>query len=178
MYKCYFDKSNIELWKTHLSAISRICKLHIQISNSHMCVEAGPASQDAVIKSISASPGLQCRPGSCPAGWSSAKQLFNTKALRRPADCSRNKEEITRYLSKSCADFLQDRVWFLHIQVLHHLLPNSHTCCKEWLKEAEGYSWKTTFFLLSSQLFKKTHWVHIPQANCWRMPIGCRMPAR
>jgi hypothetical protein len=34
--------------------------LHIQISNRHMCVEAGPASQDAVIKSISASPGLQC----------------------------------------------------------------------------------------------------------------------
>jgi hypothetical protein len=35
--------------------------LHIQISNRHMCVEAGPASPDAVIKSISALPGLQSR---------------------------------------------------------------------------------------------------------------------
>ncbi len=43
----------------------KVCKLHIQISNRHMCVEAGPASQDAVIKSISASPGLQCSYISC-----------------------------------------------------------------------------------------------------------------
>jgi hypothetical protein len=40
--------------------------LHIQISNRHMCVEVGPASQDAVIKSISASPGLQCRLNTLP----------------------------------------------------------------------------------------------------------------
>ncbi len=60
MYKWHFDKPNRELLKTHLAAISRICKLHIQISNIHMCVVPGPASQDAVIKRVYASPGLQC----------------------------------------------------------------------------------------------------------------------
>ncbi len=39
---------------------SRISKLLIQISNIHMCVVPGPASQDAVIKRKYASPGLQC----------------------------------------------------------------------------------------------------------------------
>ena len=60
MSKCLFDKPNRELLKTHLAAISRICKLHIQISNIHMCVVPGPASQVAVIKRVYASPGLQC----------------------------------------------------------------------------------------------------------------------
>jgi hypothetical protein len=60
MYKKHFDKPNIELWKTHLAAKSRNSKLLIQISNIHMCVVPGPASQDAVIKRVYASPGLQC----------------------------------------------------------------------------------------------------------------------
>jgi hypothetical protein len=59
LYKWHFDKRNIEVWKTHLSANSRICKLHIQISNVHMCVVPGPTLQDAVIKCVYASPGLQ-----------------------------------------------------------------------------------------------------------------------
>jgi hypothetical protein len=45
-----------------MAVISRICKLHIQISNIHMCVVPGPASQVAVIKRVFASPGLQCSP--------------------------------------------------------------------------------------------------------------------
>ncbi len=60
MYKLQFDKSNIELWKTHLVAISRICRLQIRMSNIHKCVVPGPASQDAVIECVYASPGLQC----------------------------------------------------------------------------------------------------------------------
>ncbi len=59
MYKWLLEKPNIELWKTHLSANSRICKLYTQISNVHMCIFPGPASQDAVIKCVYASPGLQ-----------------------------------------------------------------------------------------------------------------------
>jgi hypothetical protein len=60
--------------------------LHIEISNRHMCVEAGPASQDAVIKSISASPGLQC----CGDKWSPCSPpswidtLFQTVYFIRP----------------------------------------------------------------------------------------------
>jgi hypothetical protein len=61
MYKWHFDKPNTELWKTYLAAIPRICKLHIQISNIHMCVVPGPDSQDAVFKRVYASPGLQCK---------------------------------------------------------------------------------------------------------------------
>jgi hypothetical protein len=38
--------------KAHLSANSRISKLHIQISSVHMCVVPGHASQDVVIKSV------------------------------------------------------------------------------------------------------------------------------
>jgi hypothetical protein len=60
MYKCYFEKLNIDFQKKHLSANSRISILHIQISNVHMGVAAGPASQDAVLKLKYASPGLQC----------------------------------------------------------------------------------------------------------------------
>jgi hypothetical protein len=52
MYKKYFDKPNIELWKTYLAGNSMICKLHIQMSNVHMCVVPVPASQDAVIKRV------------------------------------------------------------------------------------------------------------------------------
>jgi hypothetical protein len=48
MYKSHFEKSNIELWKARLSAFTRICKLHVQISSIHMCIVPGPASQDAV----------------------------------------------------------------------------------------------------------------------------------
>jgi hypothetical protein len=59
-YKWHFEKPNVELWKTHLSASSRTCKLYIQISNVHICVVPGPASQDAVFKSVYALPGLQC----------------------------------------------------------------------------------------------------------------------
>jgi hypothetical protein len=51
---------NIELWKTSLLANWRICKLHTQISNVHMCIVPGPALQDAVVKRVYASPGLQC----------------------------------------------------------------------------------------------------------------------
>jgi hypothetical protein len=36
------------------------CKLHLQISNIHMCVVPGSASQDAVIKRVYTSLGLQC----------------------------------------------------------------------------------------------------------------------
>ncbi len=43
-----------------LSAFSRISKLHIQISNIHICVVPGPASQDAVYKRVCTLPGLQC----------------------------------------------------------------------------------------------------------------------
>jgi hypothetical protein len=58
-YKCNLDKSNVEFWKEHLSSNSRISILHKQISKVYMCAEPGPASQDAVIKSTYASPGLQ-----------------------------------------------------------------------------------------------------------------------
>jgi hypothetical protein len=61
MYKWHFGKPNIEIWKTHLSINSQICKLYIQISNIHMCVVPGPASQDAVFKREYASSGLPCR---------------------------------------------------------------------------------------------------------------------
>jgi hypothetical protein len=47
MYKCYFGKPNIELSKYHQSANSRISILHKQISNVHMSIVTGPASQDA-----------------------------------------------------------------------------------------------------------------------------------
>jgi hypothetical protein len=60
MYKEHFDKPNIELWETHLAAKLRISKLLIPISNIHICVVPGPASQDAVFKRVYASPGLQC----------------------------------------------------------------------------------------------------------------------
>jgi hypothetical protein len=43
----YFDKPNTEIWKTD----TFICKLYIQISNIHMSVVPGPASQYAVFKS-------------------------------------------------------------------------------------------------------------------------------
>jgi hypothetical protein len=58
MYKRHFEKSNI---KVHLPVFSRICKLHIKMSNIHMYVVPGPASQDAVFKRVCASPGLQCK---------------------------------------------------------------------------------------------------------------------
>jgi hypothetical protein len=74
MYKWHFDKTIIELRKTHLAAISRICKLHIQISNIHMYVVPGPASQDAVIKRVYASPGLQCE---SPDGWIDPPESLN-----------------------------------------------------------------------------------------------------
>ncbi len=48
MYKWHFGKPNMEIWKTHPSINSQICKLYIQISNIHMCVVPGPTSQDAV----------------------------------------------------------------------------------------------------------------------------------
>ncbi len=60
MYKGHLDKPYIELLKTHLSANPRICKLHTQMSNVHMCVVPGPASQVAVIKRVYSLPGLQC----------------------------------------------------------------------------------------------------------------------
>jgi hypothetical protein len=43
MYKCHFEKSNIELLKANLSAISRICKLPVQISSIDMCIVPRPA---------------------------------------------------------------------------------------------------------------------------------------
>ncbi len=60
MYKWHFNQPDIELLKTHLSANPRICKLHTQISNVHMCVVPGLASQVAVIKRVYTSPALQC----------------------------------------------------------------------------------------------------------------------
>ncbi len=60
MYKCYFEKPNIDFQKKHLSTKSRLSIFHIQISNVHMGVAPGPASQDAVLKLKYASPGLQC----------------------------------------------------------------------------------------------------------------------
>ncbi len=60
MYKYHFDKPYVELLKTHLSTNPRICKLQTQISNVHMCVVPGLASQVAVIKRVYTSPGLQC----------------------------------------------------------------------------------------------------------------------
>ncbi len=60
MYKCYFEKPNIDFHKKHLSANSRISILLIQISNVHMGIAPGPASQDAVLKLKYALPGLQC----------------------------------------------------------------------------------------------------------------------
>ncbi len=59
MHKWYFEKPNIELRKTHLSAIPGICKLHTQISSTHVLCP-WPVSQDAVIKNVYTSPGLQC----------------------------------------------------------------------------------------------------------------------
>ena len=56
MYKWHFDKPNRELLKTHLAAISKICKLHIQISNIPMCVDPRGGTQKA-FKSLDESPG-------------------------------------------------------------------------------------------------------------------------
>jgi hypothetical protein len=61
MYKWHFNKPNIELRKTHLSAFSSICNLHIQVSNIHMRIVPGPALQVAVINRVYASPGLHWR---------------------------------------------------------------------------------------------------------------------
>jgi hypothetical protein len=46
--------------ESHSSSKWWIIKLHIQISELHMCVVPGPASQDAVFKHIYALPGFQC----------------------------------------------------------------------------------------------------------------------
>ncbi len=53
----------MELAESHPSANWWISKVHIQISELHMCVVPEPASQDAVFKRTYASPGLRC--GGC-----------------------------------------------------------------------------------------------------------------
>jgi hypothetical protein len=60
-YKCHFGKLNMEFGKSHPSTNSWLRKLYIQISVVHMSIVPGPASQDAVIKRVLASPSLQCR---------------------------------------------------------------------------------------------------------------------
>jgi hypothetical protein len=50
----------MEFGKSHPSTNSWLSKLYIQISILHMSVVPGPTSQDAVIKRVLASPGLQC----------------------------------------------------------------------------------------------------------------------
>ncbi len=74
MYKWQFGKPNMEIWKTHPSINSQICKLYILISNIHMCVVPGPASQDAVFKREYASSGLPCR--GLPPWYSRKSALF------------------------------------------------------------------------------------------------------
>ncbi len=50
----------MELAEYHPISNWWISKVHIQISELHMCVSPGPTSQDAVFKCTYALPGLQC----------------------------------------------------------------------------------------------------------------------
>jgi hypothetical protein len=52
----------MEFRKSHPSTNSWLRKLFLQISILHMSIALGPTSQNAIIKHMLASPGLQCGP--------------------------------------------------------------------------------------------------------------------
>jgi hypothetical protein len=166
MYKWHLENPIVELWKTNLSAISRICKLHIQISNVHMCVVPGPASQDAVFKSVYASPGLQCKGGlvgatkkNCPSPTILPIQIQIINSNDSACNSNTTSSNKASCRSRHAAGSHVDAAAAMPVVATTHLLDNGGSEAKGGDSEA-GWRWRLIHPQLCVILAHATSAVH------------------